>query len=424
MADADAQAGEVGAAVRNDVAQAVVAAVPAAALDACRTRRQVEFVVDDQEVAWRELVVVHDATHGLATLVHERARAHQPHGAPSELDLAGLTGKLPLRAKALARSGREFPDEPETDVVAVGRVPRARIAEADNYRWELRHLNYFLSFPPFSLPDSLAGAPFAGAPLAAAAAGAAPLAPAGAAPLAPAGALPGTAPSAGAAAPSAPSTAAATSPSTTGTSPGSGSSMTSLTRWIETTGTVIVRTGSKLGYLDARRQLEIGQMEDLVQLEVDDVELEVFGEILRQAGNGHFREQVVDDSATLLDALRIRLVEQVQGHADADPLGGDHALEIHVQDLAPGRVDLDILENALLLLTLEPEGEDAGEKRLFRGVLPDLMLIEQHGGGYLPASIHDAGNLAGSTQAAARTSPRVFPRFQGQTEALCHGITS
>ena len=46
--------------------------------------------------------------------------------------------------------------------------------------------------------------------------------------------------------------------------------------------------------------------------------------------------------------------------------------------------------------------------------------VEGDAGGGLTAAVHNAGDLAFTTQAAARTFPCIAPGFRGETELMCH----
>jgi hypothetical protein len=74
MADAEAQAPEIRAAVRDHVAQAVVSTVSTALLEPRDSARQVEFVVDDEDLGHGRLDVVHQRANRKAAAVHVRLR--------------------------------------------------------------------------------------------------------------------------------------------------------------------------------------------------------------------------------------------------------------------------------------------------------------------------------------------------------------
>ena len=61
---------------------------------------------------------------------------------------------------------------------------------------------------------------------------------------------------------------------------------------METTGRSFSGTAGELRDLDARRQLDVRQVQDLVQLEIDDVELQELRQVLRQAVDLHLGHEV------------------------------------------------------------------------------------------------------------------------------------
>ena len=63
--------------------------------------------------------------------------------------------------------------------------------------------------------------------------------------------------------------------------------------------------------------LDVREVVDLIELEVRDVELEVLGQVARQAAHFDVGQQVIDDAALILDALRLELAEEVDADASA-----------------------------------------------------------------------------------------------------------
>ena len=102
-ADADAHPEVVLRAGRaGDRPQPVVAALAAAALEADRGERDVELVVDDDEVLDREVVVVEQAADGPAGLVHvgERTGEHHPPAGEAALTRRAREPAHPCRGTA------------------------------------------------------------------------------------------------------------------------------------------------------------------------------------------------------------------------------------------------------------------------------------------------------------------------------------
>ncbi len=97
MTDADAQPRKVRRAkLFDDVRKSIVAAATATDLEPHGSRRQVEFVVRDKDLACGDLVEMAEALHRLATVVHELHRRKQPDGMASDGDLRSIAAEARL----------------------------------------------------------------------------------------------------------------------------------------------------------------------------------------------------------------------------------------------------------------------------------------------------------------------------------------
>ena len=103
MTDADAQTMELGVAqVRNDVAQAVLAAVATVELHAYGAGIEIQLVVCHQALFRLDLVVAQRRNHSDAALVHEGGGLEQPHRLAADANFAGLAVQLAVETEALA----------------------------------------------------------------------------------------------------------------------------------------------------------------------------------------------------------------------------------------------------------------------------------------------------------------------------------
>src|SRR5437868_10388760 len=181
MPDADAHAGKFVAEVRRDGAQAIVPGVAAPGLHLELGRHQVELVVEDVDVAFRNLQIAARLADRAAAVVHEGLRLQQHHALARNGTLAGeaMEALLP-RAQSMPLG--DALDRHETDVVALPRMLAARVAETDEELHGLRSQRGLRAYHgAYFFPRSAAG-------LAAAGLAAAASLPAGA--LAPAASLP------------------------------------------------------------------------------------------------------------------------------------------------------------------------------------------------------------------------------------------
>jgi hypothetical protein len=172
----------------------------------------------------------------------------------------------------------------------------------------------------------------------------------------------------------------------------------------------------------AFRQFDVRQVEDLVQLERSDVDLEVFGQVARQAADFDVREQVVHDTALFLDALRARLVEEVDGHVQRDLHVLANAQEVHVHDHGPRRMALDRLDDDLLGLRADLERQNARVERFAAHLVAKRVVIEDQRLGGIATAIHDGGHFAGLAQAACVSAAELRAWLSGQFECGFHGL--
>ena len=110
------------------------------------------------------------------------------------------------------------------------------------------------------------------------------------------------------------------------------------------------------------------------------------------------------------------------GTDHADLLGGDNALQIHVQHHALGRVHLHVFQNRRLLLLADLHGDDAGEESFLLHLTHQRIALERQRTGRLAAAINDRGHFSFAAQAAARTFPCIFTKFRDQLKTLGHGF--
>ena len=91
-----------------------------------------------------------------------------------------------------------------------------------------------------------------------------------------------------------------------------------------------------------------------------------------------------------------------------------------MQDRALGRVRLIVTHDGLQGLAIQRDVQNAGEKGLFGHVPVQGIGVEGDTDGGFAATVHNAGDLAFTTQAAARTFPCITPGFRGDSELMCH----
>src|SRR3954452_16198342 len=134
-ADADADAEVVlGAAGAGDRAQAVVAALAAAALEPDGGERDVQLVVHDHQVGDVEVVVVEQAADRPAGLVHVGRRLGEDDAAPGQATLTGERAGAGALARGQPDAGApgQLLQHHGADVVPVPRVAGPGVAEADD----------------------------------------------------------------------------------------------------------------------------------------------------------------------------------------------------------------------------------------------------------------------------------------------------
>src|SRR6056297_3225987 len=109
MADADTQPLKVGGVAQrtHDVPEPVVTAVTAIALESRDTRRQVKFVVSDENLGWGQLEEPGHGADGLAAAVHEGVRNEQANVVSSDREAGRLAVKAALGSQCAAVAAQQ-----------------------------------------------------------------------------------------------------------------------------------------------------------------------------------------------------------------------------------------------------------------------------------------------------------------------------
>ena len=132
MADADAQAPERVAQLRDDIPHPVVPARAAPLLEADDAGRKIELVIGYENRLDRHLVEPRHAVHGTSAAVHEAHRLHQPQLLASNARPRNLRVVTRLVAKMGPVAAGELIEQPEPRVMPRASVFVARIAEPDD----------------------------------------------------------------------------------------------------------------------------------------------------------------------------------------------------------------------------------------------------------------------------------------------------
>ena len=111
----------------DDVADAVVSATRPRLANAHLARRQVDVVLDHQEIRRRRVVVLHDRRHRVARQVHVGLRLHEHHRDSRERALRHQTLKLALRLPRRADFRGNRIDRLKTNRVRSIRILRTRV---------------------------------------------------------------------------------------------------------------------------------------------------------------------------------------------------------------------------------------------------------------------------------------------------------
>src|SRR6202521_4615911 len=130
MTDADAHAGKLVAEMRRNRAQAVVPGVATPGFHLELAGSEVEFVVEDVDVALCDLEIAARLADRAAAVVHEGLRLQQHHALARDRALAGEAMEALLPGAQSVPLG-DAVDRHEADVVAMPGVLAARVAETD-----------------------------------------------------------------------------------------------------------------------------------------------------------------------------------------------------------------------------------------------------------------------------------------------------
>ena len=130
MPDAEADSAVLVAAMGGDRAQSVMTGIAAADLHAEFRRWKIEFVVEDRDVAERDLEEPHGIRHRPSGFVHVGLRLEEDDLLARDRCL----GRIGLEALSPGRrpvDARDFVHRHETDIVTVPGIAGAGIAESD-----------------------------------------------------------------------------------------------------------------------------------------------------------------------------------------------------------------------------------------------------------------------------------------------------
>src|SRR5437588_450049 len=149
-----------------------------------------------------------------------------------------------------------------------------------------------------------------------------------------------------------------------------------------------------LGIVEVRDALtgrQIGEAHRVADPEPADVELEVLGDVHRQALDAHVARHLREDAA-LGDAAR--LADQMDRHLRLDRLVEPHLVEVDVRDAAAERILLVRLEDRVVrgLLAVEDDVEDRVQPARAAERAPKVALLDAEGVRRLPASVEDTGD--------------------------------
>src|SRR5690606_21651557 len=164
--------------------------------------------------------------------------------------------------------------------------------------------------------------------------------------------------------------------------------------------------------LDALRQLEVGQVNDLTDFNLGQVDFDEFRQVLRLAGNFDFVDGVGDFAALLLHANGGGFVDEVQRNVGAQLLAGNDTNEVGVHHVAFGRVALQGLDHHVLDGAGDVQGQHVAEGGFVFQQLGQFFGQQADGLGRLVAAVNYGGQHGDvTTQAAARTFPQVGTHF-------------
>ncbi|MNT08558.1 hypothetical protein D3C72_1433040 [compost metagenome] len=140
MADADAQAPEIGTAQRGlNVLQAIVPGVSAALLELNLARHQVQFVVQHQHLFRRQFVEPRQRAHRLARAVHVSVGLEQQDVVRAQARFGHHAEKGLLKRKRSAQVVRQVVGQPEAGVVPGGFVVGTGVTQSHDEAYGSRH---------------------------------------------------------------------------------------------------------------------------------------------------------------------------------------------------------------------------------------------------------------------------------------------
>ena len=155
---------------------------------------------------------------------------------------------------------------------------------------------------------------------------------------------------------------------------------------------------------DARRQLQRRYVDRVADVERSEIDLDEFGQVLRQARDVELVQHVRDDRAGELDRRRRLGIGEMQRDFHVDLAVLVDALEVDVKDLVAKRVHLDIAQQHLGRAAVELHRQDRRVEGLVAKRVEERVVVELDWLGLAGAAVDDARRLAGAAHAAARSA--------------------
>ena len=168
---------------------------------------------------------------------------------------------------------------------------------------------------------------------------------------------------------------------------------------------------------DAFGQHDVGQVQELVDLELGDIDLEKVRQMPRQAGDLDVAEQALDDTA-FLDADGFLFANDPDRNVQRDCLVGDDAQKVDMQDLRPRRVSLHGLDDDGLAVLAEPNRQDVREEALAVHFVDQFVLAERDRPRVPAAAVDDCGDAPAPAQPPAAAAAQFIACFSSEFE--CH----
>src|SRR2546426_684387 len=164
--------------------------------------------------------------------------------------------------------------------------------------------------------------------------------------------------------------------------------------------------------------LQVPHMQRIADLERGHIQLDTVRDLLRQHLDLDLARHLVEHATGVADA--VRRAHEVHGHLELHLLGRVDLVEVHVDDVGPHGVPLDLADQGPHRLPVHGELDDGARGLDSRERLLERLRLDGERLGVAAATVDHRRDLAAEPRLARGTLARTLTGAGGQGDDLCH----